>query len=85
MTARYHPKIWADAIKGQESGDIYVIQNFLEVTARKFPNLILDELRNRQFFFGTPKIEAEKKLTDQQLEDIYEFVNRKMAESFRGF
>jgi hypothetical protein len=85
MTARYHPKIWADAIKGQESGDIYIIQNFLDVTARKFPNLILNELRNRQFFFGTPKIEAEKELTDQQLEDIYEFVNRKMAQSLRGY
>ena len=55
MTARYHPKIWAEIIRGQDTGEIYVIQNFLNVTARKFPNLILNELRNRKFFFCHPK------------------------------
>jgi hypothetical protein len=83
MTARYHPKVWSDSIKGQETGDIYVIQNFIDITTRKFPNLILNELRNRQFFFGTPKIQTESQLTNQQLEDIYEFVNRKMAQDLR--
>jgi len=86
MTARYHPKVWADAIKGEESGDIYVIQNFLDVTTRKFPNLILNELRNRKFIFSTPRIAVNKTgLTEEQLEQAYEYVNRKFVDSMRGY
>lgn len=84
MTARYHPKVWSESIKGQNSGDIYVIQNFLEITARKFPNLILNELRKRNFFFSTPKIDGENnKLTDEQLEQAYNYFNYKMAQELR--
>ncbi|XHH08279.1 MAG: YaaC family protein [Candidatus Bathyarchaeia archaeon] len=81
MTARYHPKVWSESIKGKKSGDIYVLQKFLEVTARKFPNLILNELRNREFFFSTPNIDNEnKELTDAQLEQAYDYINSKMAQ-----
>ena len=80
LIARYHPKEWSEAIKGEESGDIYVIQNFLEATKRKFPNLILNELRQREFVFGSTGIEVEKKMSQQQLEDTYEYVSRRMGE-----
>ena len=57
-------------IEGEESGDIYVIQKFLAVTKRKFPNLILNMLRNRYFLFVSPQYELPKEITDEQKEEL---------------
>jgi hypothetical protein len=83
MLSRYDPKEWGRVIKAEESGEIYVVQKFLEVTKRKFPNLILNELQNRDFVFISPTSEDSKKLDVDQLDKIYEYVSRKMAEEFR--
>jgi len=86
MLSRYHLKEWGEIIKGEESGEIYMIQKFLEITKRKFPNLILNEFRDRDFVFISPKvgIKTEKGLNDEQLEDIYDYVNRRIARDLRG-
>lgn len=84
MLSRYEPKEWGRVIKGEESGEIYLIQKFLEVTKRKFPNLVLNELRNRDFVFISPSSETLGKLDESQLDKIYEYINRKMAEDLRG-
>jgi hypothetical protein len=83
MLARYQPKEWGGVIKGEESGEIYIIQNFLDVTKSKFPILILNELREREFVFSIPRIGAKEKLTEEQLDEIYDYVNRRMAEEIR--
>jgi len=85
MLSRYQPKEWGEIIKGEESGEIYIIRKFLEATTRKFPNLILNELRDRNFVFVSPKIETgtEKKFDRGQLEDIFDYVNRRLAEEIR--
>jgi hypothetical protein len=80
MISRYHPKEWGEIIEGEKSGEIYIIQKFLEITTRKFPNLILNKLRNRDFIFVSPQLETEKRLDRDKLEQIYEFVSRKMAD-----
>jgi len=80
MISRYHPKEWGETAEGEKSGEIYIIQKFLETTTRKFPNLILNKLRNRDFFFVSPQLETEKRLDDDQLERIYDYVSRKMTD-----
>jgi len=87
MISRYHPKEWGETIKGEESGEVYIIQKFLKITTRKFPNLILNELWDRDFVFTSPKVEteAEKRLDGEQLEKIYDYVNRRLANEIRGY
>lgn len=75
MFSRYHLKEWAELVKGEKSGEIYIIQKFLDTTKRKFPNMILNEMHNRNFFFTSPKLEAEEReLSREQLRQIYKYV-----------
>ena len=83
MLSRYQPKEWGEIIKGEKSGEIYIVQKFLETTKRKFPNLILNELQDRDFVFISPKVETEKRLDRDQLDEISEYVSRKIAEDIR--
>jgi hypothetical protein len=85
MLSRYPLKEWGEVIQGEESGEIYIVQKFLEVTRRKFPNLILNELHNRNFIFVSPKIETgSEELNREQLEEIYDYVSRRFANELRG-
>jgi len=83
MISRYRPKEWGETIEGEKSGEIYIIQKFLETVTRKFPNLILNKLWNRDFVFVTPQVEREKRLDRDEMEQIYDFVSRKMGEDIR--
>lgn len=84
MISRYNPKEWGEIATGEESGDIYIIQKFLEATTRKFPNLILNKLRNRFFVFISPQLEAEEQgFTREQMKTIYDRVNRRFADELR--
>lgn len=49
--ARYKPKEWSNRISGKYSSDIILIRKFLEVSERRFPNLIINELFNKTFIF----------------------------------
>jgi hypothetical protein len=83
MLSRYQPEEWGKTIKGEESGEIYFIRKFLDITARKFPNLILNELHNRDFVFIGTRLEAEKKLSTKQLDEIAEYTNGYIGEKMR--
>lgn len=85
MLSRYEPRKWGEIVKGEESGDIYVIQKFLETTKRKFPNLILNELEDKQFMFVAPGFEPRKRveLDEDHLREIYDYVNREMVRRIR--
>lgn len=83
MISRYHPREWGVTIKGEETGEIYIIQKFLETTTRKFPNLILNKLSNRCFAFVTPQFELEKRLDEEQMDEIADYVSQKIAEEAR--
>jgi hypothetical protein len=83
MISRYRPKEWGEIIEGTKTGEIYIIQKFLETTTRKFPNLILNKLLDRDFVFVTPQFEIEKQLDEEELERIHEYVSRRIAEEVR--
>ena len=83
MASRYYPKEWGEITEGKTSGDIYAIRKFLEITERKFPNLILNSLWGREFVFLSPKLEEEQRVSASELERINEYVKRKRNDEFR--
>jgi hypothetical protein len=84
MISRYHLTEWGETAEGEKSGEIYIIEKFLEITTRKFPNLILNKLWNQDFVFVSPQLEGEKQLDHNELERIYEYISEKMSEGMRG-
>ena len=50
--ARYKPKEWTNRISGKYSSEVILIRRFLEVSERRFPNLIINELFNKTFIFA---------------------------------
>jgi len=84
MVSRYYLKEWGEIISGKTSGEIYVVQKFLEVTTRKFPNLILNKLHGREFVFVSPQLEQEKQLDNDELERIREYIHRQDSFELRG-
>lgn len=50
--ARYRPEEWGKIIEGKGSVEIYPIRKFLRVSARRFPNLIINELFGKIFIFN---------------------------------
>jgi hypothetical protein len=84
MASRYYPKEWGEITEGKKSGDIYVIRKFIEITERKFPNLILNSLRNMEFVFVSPTLEEVQRLSDTELERVYRYVEDKENQKARG-
>lgn len=79
MVSRYHLKEWGETVEGEKSGEIYIVQKFLETTIRKFPNLILNKLRNQDFIFVSPQLETKKELDEEQMERVFQYGERKRA------
>ena len=52
--ARYRPKDWGEITRGDSSREIYVIRKFLYASARRFPNVLLNELTGKSYLFYTP-------------------------------
>jgi hypothetical protein len=54
MLCRYETERWGEMILTFASHDTFLINEFLNVSMRKFPNLILDELCQERNIFYTP-------------------------------
>ncbi|ASS73543.1 hypothetical protein CIG75_00160 [Tumebacillus algifaecis] len=54
MLCRYETERWGEMILTFSSPDTFVINEFLNVSMRKFPNLILDQLCRERTIFYTP-------------------------------
>ncbi|PTX53074.1 YaaC-like protein [Melghirimyces profundicolus] len=51
MLCRYEPPLWGEMIYGMTSEEMVLIEEFLQVTQRKFPNLVLNELFEEKILF----------------------------------
>ncbi|GAB7388487.1 YaaC family protein [Bacillaceae bacterium] len=51
MLCRYETELWGEMIFSFASSDVYIINEFLTLSLRKFPNLILDLLFGARFLF----------------------------------
>ena len=52
MLSRYDPPVWGEIVFGFGSEDLVLIHEFLQVTQRKFPHLILNLLFEEKFLFS---------------------------------
>jgi hypothetical protein len=51
---RYKQDLWRNAMVGADSGLISLVEIYLSIVMRRFPNLILELFFNEEFKFGTP-------------------------------
>lgn len=51
MLCRYETELWGEIIFSFTSEDMYIINEFVTLAMRKFPNLIINELFNEFFIF----------------------------------
>jgi len=51
---RYKQDLWGTVIQGQESGVLGLIELYLSIATRRFPNIILNNLFGEKFSYGTP-------------------------------
>lgn len=53
MLCRYETELWGDILFSFTSSDMFIINEFLHLSERKFPNLILNLLTNERLIFDT--------------------------------
>lgn len=51
MLCRYDTELWGDILFSFNSNDLFIIEEFLHLALRKFPNLILNQLFNETIIF----------------------------------
>ena len=49
---RYKQEFWGDILEGRKSGSVALLQRFISVSRRRFPNFILDKLFGEKFDYG---------------------------------
>lgn len=52
MLSRYYVNLWLGENSSDESRYFYIIEKFLDISERKFPNLVLNEILNKEIIFS---------------------------------
>lgn len=52
MLSRYYVNLWLGEESSDESRYFYIIEKFLDISERKFPNLVLNEILNKEIIFS---------------------------------
>lgn len=52
MLSRYYVNLWLGENSSDESRYFYIIEKFLDISERKFPNLILNEILDKEIIFS---------------------------------
>ena len=52
MLSRYYVNLWLSEKSSEESRYFYIIEKFLDISERKFPNMILNEILNKEIVFS---------------------------------
>ena len=52
MLSRYYVNLWLSENSSDEDRYFYIIEKFLDISERKFPNLILNEILNKEITFS---------------------------------
>jgi len=51
---RYHQDLWGKLVRGENSGTIGLLEIYIDIVKRRFPNEILNRLFEEDFDYGTP-------------------------------
>lgn len=54
MYVRYKQDFWGSIIQGEKSGVLGLIELYLSIARRRFPNLVLNNLFGQEFDYGAP-------------------------------
>ena len=54
ICVRYKQDLWGSVIQGEKSGVLGLIELYMSVARRRFPNLILNHLFGQEFSYGAP-------------------------------
>ena len=49
--SRYHPEFWNPFVRGDETGELLLVERFFTVCQRYFPNLVLNEIQESRIQF----------------------------------
>ena len=52
MLSRYYVNLWLSESSSDETRYFYIIEKFLDISERKFPNLILNKILNKEIIFS---------------------------------
>ena len=52
MLSRYYVNLWLNEKSSEETRYFYIIEKFLDISERKFPNMILNEILNKEIVFS---------------------------------
>jgi hypothetical protein len=51
---RYQQDLWGSIVQGKTTGALGLVDLFIAVSKRRYPNLILDQLFGERFEYGSP-------------------------------
>lgn len=77
--SRYHPELWNPFVRSDESGEKLLIEKFLAVCQRYFPNLVLNEIYGAriQFVYETKGVlDLTMSLSERDLREMLDNVRR---------
>lgn len=80
MLSRYHIHLWGERSLELEKGDFYMIKQFLRVSTRKYPNIVLNALMNNNYIFTSElyrPLDSRIKHQESQITKIVENVLEK--------
>lgn len=81
MLSRYYINPWLSENSLDENRYFYIIEKFLDITERKFPNLILNEILNKEIIFSVEYYKPSGFDFDEIKSMVEEIVNESIEEN----
>lgn len=81
MLSRYYINIWLSEKSFDEDRYFYIIEKFLDISERKFPNLILNEILNKEIIFSVEYYNPSGFDFDEIKSMVEEIVNESIEEN----
>lgn len=81
MLSRYYVNLWLGENSSDESRYFYIIEKFLDISERKFPNLVLNEILNKEIIFSIEYYKPSGFDFDEMRGMVEEIVNEAIEEN----
>jgi hypothetical protein len=81
--SRYHPRVWTDYVRGTSVLELQLVRRFLDLCARRMPNLVLDFIEDREHIFTAERVVDTVRAPGIDSEKIERIVDRKLGSAPR--
>ena len=75
MLSRYRIDLWGEGSLELEKADFYIIKEFLRISTRKFPNIVLNLLMENDYIFTSERYRPKDVRVDKYEDQIIDIVN----------